>query len=125
MLRNYDSVEPLILSVGEDEEVSIKQVADAVVKAVGFEGEYRFDTTKADGQFRKPASNRKLVELVKGTGFEFTPFDKGTFSATRSSAVGTVMLTGCVRSAGRDRAVVPAELQERADWEAAVGAGLV
>ena len=77
MLRNYDSVEPLILSVGEDEEVSIKQVADAVVKAVGFEGEYRFDTTKADGQFRKPASNRKLVELVKATGFEFTPFDKG------------------------------------------------
>ena len=37
MLRNYDSVEPLILSVGEDEEVSIKQVADAVVKAVGKE----------------------------------------------------------------------------------------
>jgi GDP-L-fucose synthase len=28
-------------TVGEDEEVSIKQVADAVVAAVGFEGEYR------------------------------------------------------------------------------------
>jgi hypothetical protein len=27
--------------VGEDEEVSIKQVADAIVKAVGFEGEYK------------------------------------------------------------------------------------
>jgi hypothetical protein len=26
--------------VGEDEEVSIKQVTDAVVDAVGFEGEY-------------------------------------------------------------------------------------
>ncbi|KAG8826963.1 GDP-L-fucose synthase, partial [Serendipita sp. 399] len=39
-LRNYDDVEPLILSVGEDEEVSIKQVADAIVKAVGFEGNY-------------------------------------------------------------------------------------
>ena len=26
--------------VGEDEEVSIKEVADAIVKAVGFEGEY-------------------------------------------------------------------------------------
>jgi len=26
--------------VGEDEEVSIKEVADAIVKAVGFEGNY-------------------------------------------------------------------------------------
>jgi hypothetical protein len=26
--------------VGEDEEVSIKQVADAIVKAVGFQGNY-------------------------------------------------------------------------------------
>ncbi|CAE6486291.1 unnamed protein product [Rhizoctonia solani] len=74
MLRDYESVEPLILSVGEDEEVSIKSVADAIVKAVGFEGEYKFDTTRADGQFRKPASNKKLLELTGG--FEFTPFDK-------------------------------------------------
>ncbi|CAE6385629.1 unnamed protein product [Rhizoctonia solani] len=74
MLRDYESVEPLILSVGEDEEVSIRSVADAIVKAVGFEGEYKFDTSRADGQFRKPASNKKLLELTGG--FEFTPFDK-------------------------------------------------
>ncbi|KAF8607214.1 epimerase-domain-containing protein [Ceratobasidium sp. AG-I] len=74
MLRDYESVEPLILSVGEDEEVSIKFVADAIVKAVGFEGEYKFDTTRADGQFRKPASNKKLLELTGG--FEFTPFNQ-------------------------------------------------
>ena len=80
-LRNYDDVEPLILSVGEDEEVSLKEVADAVVKAVGFQGDYRFDTTKADGQFRKPASNKKLMSLVKDTGFQFTPFEQGTLDA--------------------------------------------
>ncbi|KAG5348018.1 GDP-L-fucose synthase, partial [Termitomyces sp. Mn162] len=39
-LREYNDVEPVILSVGEDEEVSIKEVADAIVKAVGFEGQY-------------------------------------------------------------------------------------
>ena len=77
MLRNYDDVEPLILSVGEDEEVSIKGAADALVGAMGFAGEYRFDPTKADGQFRKPASNKKLLGLLEGTGFQFTPFDKG------------------------------------------------
>lgn len=114
MLREYDDVEPVILSgrrypshllnvfvsstfftVGEDEEVSIKAVADAIVKAVGFEGEYtvryyfsltgsylmlrhrfQFDTTRADGQFRKPASNKKLLGLIGG--FEFTPFEQGT-----------------------------------------------
>ncbi|KAG6887964.1 hypothetical protein C0995_011357 [Termitomyces sp. Mi166 len=75
-LREYDDVEPVILSVGEDEEVSIKQVADAIVKAVGFEGQYTFDTTRADGQFRKPASNKKLLSLIGG--FEFTPFEQGT-----------------------------------------------
>jgi len=73
-LREYDDVEPVILSVGENEEVSIKQVADAIVRAVGFQGEYTFDTTRADGQFRKPASNAKLRGLIGE--FEFTPFDK-------------------------------------------------
>ncbi|KAF8516543.1 epimerase-domain-containing protein [Hysterangium stoloniferum] len=74
MLKEYNDVEPLILSVGEDEEVSIKDVADAIVKAVGFEGEYSFDTTRADGQFRKPASNGKLMSLIGD--FQFTPFEK-------------------------------------------------
>lgn len=32
----------------------------------------KFDTSKADGQYRKPASNAKLLELTGG--FEFTPF---------------------------------------------------
>ncbi|KZP22229.1 NAD(P)-binding protein [Athelia psychrophila] len=72
-LREYDDVEPIILSVGENEEVTIKQVADAIVKAVGFDGSYSFDTTRADGQFRKPASNEKLLKLIGG--FEFTPFE--------------------------------------------------
>jgi len=74
MLREYDDIEPVILSVGEDEEVSIKEVTDAIVKAVGFEGEYTFDTTRADGQFRKPASNKKLLSLIGG--FQFTPFSE-------------------------------------------------
>ncbi|TFK75614.1 NAD(P)-binding protein [Pluteus cervinus] len=73
-LREYDDVEPVILSVGEDEEVSIKDVANAIVNAVGFEGHYSFDTSRADGQYRKPASNKKLLSLIGE--FEFTPFEK-------------------------------------------------
>lgn len=40
MLNEYKEIDPLILSVGEDEEVSIKQVADAIVKAMDFQGQY-------------------------------------------------------------------------------------
>lgn len=72
-LREYNSIEPIILSVGEDEEVSIKQVSDAIVEALEFEGEYTFDTTKSDGQYRKPASNKKLLRNIDD--FKFTSFD--------------------------------------------------
>jgi len=34
----------------------------------------QFDTTRADGQFRKPASNKKLLSLTGG--FQFTPFEE-------------------------------------------------
>lgn len=37
--------------------------------------EKQFDTTKADGQFKKTASNEKLLRLLPG--FEFTPFKVG------------------------------------------------
>ncbi|KAI0050319.1 NAD(P)-binding protein [Auriscalpium vulgare] len=72
-LREYDDVEPVILSVGESEEISIETVVKAIVKAVGFEGQYTFDISRADGQYRKPASNKKLISLHED--FEFTPFE--------------------------------------------------
>jgi hypothetical protein len=34
----------------------------------------QFDTSRADGQFRKPASNKKLLSLI-GENFKFTPFE--------------------------------------------------
>lgn len=37
-LREYEEIEPIILSVGEEDEVSIKQVADAIVEAMGYTG---------------------------------------------------------------------------------------
>ncbi|CAM0137309.1 unnamed protein product [Umbelopsis sp. WA50703] len=73
VLREYQETEPIILSVGEKDEVSIKDLADAIVKAVGFEGDYIFDTTRADGQYKKTASNDKLLKYLPD--FEFTPFD--------------------------------------------------
>ena len=39
-LREYDDVEPIIHSVGEEEEMSIKHVVDANVAALDFRGQY-------------------------------------------------------------------------------------
>uniref|UniRef100_A0A3Q3EFF6 GDP-L-fucose synthase n=1 Tax=Labrus bergylta TaxID=56723 RepID=A0A3Q3EFF6_9LABR len=72
VLRDYPEVDPVILSVGEEDEVSIKEAAEAVVEALDFRGEVVFDTSKADGQFKKTASNAKLCRYRPD--FTFTPF---------------------------------------------------
>ncbi|RNA04603.1 GDP-L-fucose synthase [Brachionus plicatilis] len=72
VLREYDEVEPIILSVDEKDEMSIKEAAEAVVEAMDFKGEVIFDTNKSDGQFKKTASNAKLRKYLPD--FEFTPF---------------------------------------------------
>uniref|UniRef100_A0A4W2HAD4 GDP-L-fucose synthase n=1 Tax=Bos indicus x Bos taurus TaxID=30522 RepID=A0A4W2HAD4_BOBOX len=74
-LREYDEVEPIILSVGEEDEVSVQEAAEAVVEAMDFHGEVTFDTTKSDGQFKKTASNAKLRAYLPD--FRFTPFKQG------------------------------------------------
>ena len=63
-LREYHSPEPIIISTDEADEVSIGDVALMVVKAMGFEGEVIYDTSKADGQFKKTASNKKLRSFL-------------------------------------------------------------
>lgn len=70
-LRDYDSRDPIILSVGEEDEVSIKDVVDMIAEAMEFKGEIKYDTDKPDGQFKKTACNTKLRSLQPD--FKFTP----------------------------------------------------
>ncbi|XP_034942704.1 probable GDP-L-fucose synthase [Chelonus insularis] len=74
VLREYNSVEPIILSVDEADEVSIAQVAETLAKAFDFKGKIKFDTTAADGQYKKTASNAKLRSFLPD--MKFTPFEK-------------------------------------------------
>jgi len=71
-LDHYEGLTPLILSVGEEDEVSIGDAARAVAEAMDFKGKLIFDTTKTDGQFKKTASNKKLLSL--NPNVRFTPF---------------------------------------------------
>ena len=75
VLDNYHSPEPVILSTNEEAEVAIKDVAFMIADAMGLPRDrVKFDTTKADGQFKKTASNKKLQSLYPD--FPFTPMDK-------------------------------------------------
>ena len=47
----------------------------AVAKAMDFQGEVVFDTSKADGQFKKTAANKKLRALKPD--YKFTTIDEG------------------------------------------------
>jgi GDP-L-fucose synthase len=75
VMRSYDSCDPIILSVGEEEECSIADVARNIAKAFDFKGNLVFDTDKADGQFKKTASNAKLKKL--NPSYKFTTIEEG------------------------------------------------
>jgi len=75
VMRDYHKPEPITLSVDESAEVSIKDVALAVVKATKFEGEVIFDTDKADGQFKKTACNKKMRSYLPD--YKFTSMEDG------------------------------------------------
>lgn len=73
VLLNYDEQDPIMITVGEEDEKSIKQVAEMIYKSSGIKQKMVFDTSKSDGQFKKTASNKKLLNLFPD--FKFTPIE--------------------------------------------------
>jgi len=72
-LENYDESEPIIFSTSQ--EISIKNLVGLIVDNMKFTGKVVFDTTKPEGQFRKPADNSKLKSYLPD--FEFTSVETG------------------------------------------------
>lgn len=54
-----NSEEPPLINVGTGEDLSIREIAELVCEAVGFEGKLKFDTTRPDG------TPRKLVDVSR------------------------------------------------------------
>lgn len=80
VMREYHSPDPITLSVDESAEVSIKDVAYAVARAMKFpEEDVVFDTEKADGQFKKTACNKKLRGYRPD--YKFTSLEDGVQKA--------------------------------------------
>lgn len=72
-LGNYNEGTPLILS--NSVEISIKDLVDIIVEKMNFKGRVIWDTSKPDGQFRKPTDNSKLKSYLPN--FKFTPIEDG------------------------------------------------
>jgi len=73
VLHNYNEDEPIILSTSD--EVSIKDVVDIIVELLNFKGKVIFDTSKPEGQFRKPSDNSKIKNYLPD--FKFNPLYNG------------------------------------------------
>lgn len=61
LLENYDGAEPI--NIGNTEEHSIRDVVGLICDLLDYRGEIVWNTDKPSGQFRKPSSNQKLLDL--------------------------------------------------------------
>lgn len=73
MLDNYDELDPLILS--NSSESSIQSIVELIINLMNFSGEVVFDTSKPDGQYRKPSDSEILKSL--NPEFKFVPIEEG------------------------------------------------
>lgn len=74
-LLEYNEKEPIILSVNENDEISIEEIAKKIAREFDYEQNLVFDTSYSDGQFKKTADNSKLKKLYPN--FEFTNINIG------------------------------------------------
>lgn len=61
LMENYNGIETVNIGTGED--VSIKELAETIMKIVGFEGNLIFDASKPDGAPRKLLDVSKINNL--------------------------------------------------------------
>ena len=79
VLFEYDSTDTIILSVNEENEVSIGKVAEMIADSFQWRERLVYDTSKPDGQFKKTANNNKLKQFLedKKIPFDFISMDEG------------------------------------------------
>jgi GDP-L-fucose synthase len=74
LLENYNEPEPV--NIGNTEEYSIKEVAELLCELLEYDGKIYWNENKPNGQYKKPSSNKKLIDL--GWNKEgYTPLKEG------------------------------------------------
>jgi GDP-L-fucose synthase len=79
ILTNYHERDTIILSVGEEDEVSIKDIATIIANKFNYSENLIFDPSKPDGQFKKTANNSKLIHFLnkESINYKFTNISSG------------------------------------------------
>ena len=72
-IENYSEDTPIIFTSGI--EATIRELTEVVAKKMKFEGKLIFDSSKPDGQYRKPSDTTKLKNYLPD--FEWTPLEEG------------------------------------------------
>ncbi len=75
VLERYENKEPIILSVDEEDEKSIKEVGTIIAEKFNYEHKIIFDSTFSDGQYKKTASNKLLRDHLPD--YKFTSIKNG------------------------------------------------
>jgi GDP-L-fucose synthase len=74
LLENYNNPEPI--NIGNTEESSIREVVEILCDILEYDGKIEWNTTMPEGQFRKPSSNKRLLELGWKEK-DYTPLKEG------------------------------------------------
>ena len=75
VLEEYENKKPIILSVDEKDEKSIKEVGTIIAKEFDYTHKIKFDSNFSDGQYKKTASNKLLRSYLPN--FEYTNIENG------------------------------------------------
>lgn len=60
LLENYDERDPI--NVGNTKEISIRDMANMIAEIMNFKGKIIWDSSRPDGQMRKPSDGSKLIQ---------------------------------------------------------------
>ena len=61
LLENYNDSKPI--NIGSTSEHSIAQIVGMISSEIGYVGDSLWDSSKPEGQFKKPSSNKRLLDL--------------------------------------------------------------
>lgn len=73
LVENYDGEQPI--NIGNTNQVSIKDMAESILAHFDNVERIEWDTSKPEGQFKKPSSNKKFIDLFPN--FCYTDMDVG------------------------------------------------
>ena len=73
LINVYDDIKPIILSPSN--EVSIEEIIVTICDIIKFENKIVFDSSKPEGQFRKPSDNTYLKSIIGD--YQFTSLREG------------------------------------------------